>query len=133
MNTTGRTGLRLRQWSLGLLAMACAGLVPADNFVSAVYDPKTDELVVTLAYRGTNPDHAFTLQWGSCRQADDGSNELDADVLDSQADDAAHDPYKTTTRFSLDDIPCRPATLTLRTAPRFIYTVKIPDAPAARP
>ena len=113
---------------LGLIGIAAAIPARADNFVRVSYDAKTDELVVTIAYRGTNPDHAFALQWGSCSQSADGTNELDAEVLDSQASDGAEQPFKTTTRFSLADIPCRPATLTLRTAPRFITTVKIPNA-----
>jgi hypothetical protein len=49
-----------------------------------------------------------------------------AQVLDSQWQDQALHPYQKTVRFSLADIPCRPAKVTLRTAPRFIYTVLIP-------
>lgn len=49
-----------------------------------------------------------------------------ADVLDSQWQDEHFRPYEKTVRFSLAGIPCRPAKVTLRTAPRFIYTVLIP-------
>lgn len=38
----------------------------ADNFVSVYYDAHTDELVVTMQFRGTNPNHEFTVQWGEC-------------------------------------------------------------------
>jgi hypothetical protein len=60
-------------------------------------------------------------------------HELDAEVLDSQWQDEALRPFKKTVRFSLADIPCRPAKVTLRMAPRFIYTVLIPKAPGQRP
>jgi hypothetical protein len=49
-----------------------------------------------------------------------------ADVLDSQWQDEDLRPYEKTVRFSLAGIPCRPAKVTLRTAPRFINTVLIP-------
>jgi|SRR5436853_1103014 len=99
----------------------------ADNFSQAYYDSRTDQLVVSMVYSGTNSKHTFTLQWGQC-QAVNGSNlhELSAQVLDSQWQDEALRPYSKTVRFSLADIPCRPARVTLRTAPRFIYTVVIP-------
>ncbi len=36
----------------------------ADNFENVQYDRQTDQLVVTLIYRGTNPNHNFSLKWG---------------------------------------------------------------------
>jgi hypothetical protein len=57
----------------------------ADNFGKIYYDAKTDQLVVTMLYRGTK-------------------------------------------RFSLANLPrARPASVTLRTAPRFFYTLTIPS------
>jgi hypothetical protein len=80
-----------------------------------------------MNYRGTNPDHTFSLQWGKCRTlADATMPEVAVDVNDSQARDAARKDFKTTTRFSLENLPCRPAKLTLRTAPRFYFTLQIP-------
>jgi hypothetical protein len=38
-------------------------------------------------------------------------------------------PFDRTTRFDLTGMPCRPAKLTLRTAPRFVYAIQIPAAP----
>ena len=35
-------------------------------------------------------------------------------------------PLKKTTRFSLENLPCRPVKLTLRTAPYFLVTLHIP-------
>jgi hypothetical protein len=111
----------------GLAASTVSDVAEADNFANVYYDAKTDELVVTMRYRGTNPDHTFSLQWGKCQTLADASvPEIVADVNDSQARDAAREDFKTTTRFSLQDLPCRPAKLTLRTAPRFYYTLQIP-------
>ena len=113
--------------TLELAASTLSMIAKADNFANVYYDAKTDELVVTMNYRGTNPDHTFSLQWGKCQTlADAAVPEIVADVNDSQARDAARKDFKTTTRFSLENLPCRPAKLTLRTAPRFYFTLQIP-------
>jgi hypothetical protein len=111
----------------GLVTLMLPHAAHADNFSKAYYDSRADQLVVAMIYRGTNPKHTFTLQWGQCQDVN-GSNlhEVAVQVLDSQWQDEALRPYKKTVRFSLAGIPCRPAKVTLRTAPRFIYTVLIP-------
>ncbi len=115
-----------------MTALARLPVAQADNFLSVYVDTLTDELVVTVAYRGTNADHQLSVQWGQCQSAPDGSgNTLDAEVLDNQANDAAEQNFRATTRVSLADLPCRPVTLTLRTAPRFLYTLSIPAAAPA--
>ena len=100
----------------------------ADTFSSAYYDAKTDELVVTMIYRGTNPDHEFSIQWGDCQPlGDDGTkHQIAAEVLDRQWNDTAQQSYTKTVRFGLASVSCRPATVTLRTAPRFEMTLEIP-------
>jgi hypothetical protein len=40
--------------------------VPADDFANVYYEPRKDQLLVTMFDRGTNPCHTFSLQWGSC-------------------------------------------------------------------
>ena len=127
----GRGDCRAR-WTTTALGRALAVLMlplgsHADNFSKAYYDSHTDQLAVSMAYRGTNSEHTFTLQWGQCQDVN-GSNlhEVAAEVLDSQWQDEDLRPYEKTVRFSLAGIPCRPAKVTLRTAPRFIYTVLIP-------
>jgi hypothetical protein len=100
----------------------------ADNIARVRYDRQTDRLVVTMIYRGTNPNHKFSLKWGQC-QASDSANlpGVAAEVLDDQHDDAAEQDFAKTVRFSLAGLPCpRPVSLTLRTAPRFLYTLTIP-------
>lgn len=123
---------RCLRWTLAALAIGLATLMlphlsRADNFSKAYYDSRTDQLVVTMIYRGTNPDHTFSLQWGQCQETQGGKlHEVAVEVLDSQWQDAARRPIEKTVRFGLADIPCRPAKVTLRTVPRFIYTVLIP-------
>jgi hypothetical protein len=124
----------LGRWSrhaaAGVLAAgaACWLALPAhaDNFARVYYDAKTGELVATMRYRGTNPDHAFSLKWGTCTDAAPGTlPEVAAEVLDDQWRDQAQREFKKTVRFSLADLPCRPAKVTLRSAPRFFYTLVI--------
>ena len=120
---------------LGGLAVAMlATAVRADTFANAYYDAGKDQIVVTMIYRGTNPDHTFSLKWGRCKESPDGSSrEIVAEVLDSQWQDPETQDFRKTTRFSLDNLRCRPAKLTLRTAPRFYYTLQIPARTSGSP
>ncbi len=100
----------------------------ADNFADIHYSKRTDRLVVTMLYRGSNPNHNFSLKWGPClaNQAG-GLPGATAEVLDDQFDDAERQNFSKTMRFSLAGMPCpRPASVTLRTAPRFFHTLTIP-------
>jgi hypothetical protein len=101
----------------------------ADSFGSTYYDRSTNELVVTMRYMGTNPNHKFTLQWGSCQPADsDSIATVDVAVLDDQFEDAAQQDYQTVERFSLGDMRCqRPVTVMLYTAPRVSFPLLIPE------
>ena len=100
----------------------------ADNFGRVRYDAQADQLVVTMIYRGSNPNHAFSLKWGKCQARQSGDLPgVTVEVLDDQFDDPAQQDYRKTVRFSLAELPCpRPVRLTLRTAPRFFYTLTIP-------
>lgn len=101
----------------------------ADNFGNVRYDKQTDRLVVTMLYRGTNPNHHFSVKWGPCRANQSGGLPgANAQVLDDQFDDAAEQEFSKVVRFSLAGMPCqRPASVTLSTAPRFFYTLTIPN------
>lgn len=111
----------------GFAVAMSATAVRADTFAGAYYDARGDQIVVTMIYRGTNPNHLFSLKWGQCKEpADGGAREIVAEVLDNQWQDAAARDFRKTTRFSLGNVHCRPAKLTLRTAPRFYYTLQIP-------
>jgi hypothetical protein len=98
----------------------------ADTFQRVSYDASTDELVITMIYRGTNADHQFSVKWGPCLDGDDGRHTIVGEVLDQQFQDAARKNFKKTVRISVADMDCRPAAVTLRTAPRFLYTLTIP-------
>jgi hypothetical protein len=54
-------------------------------------------------------------------------------VLDSQWQDDARHEFKKTLRFGLAELQCRPAKVTLRTAPRFMYTLMIPARTVRQP
>lgn len=81
-----------------------------------------------MLYRGTNPDHQFSVQWGDCQPlgSDGTTHQIVGQVLDSQWDDDARQTFTKTVRFNVASLNCRPATVTLRTAPRFEYTLQIP-------
>jgi hypothetical protein len=100
----------------------------ADNFAKVRYDGQTDRLIVTMVYRGTHPNHSFSLKWGPCQANQSGGLPgVTAEILDDQYDDIAEQDFTKTVRFSLSDMPCpRPASVSLRTAPRFFYTLTIP-------
>jgi len=68
------------------------------------------------------------VQWGECKPPGDGGGkwQIAAEVLDSQWNDAAEQTFTKTVRVSLAGLTCRPATVTLRTAPRFESTVQVP-------
>lgn len=116
----------------GMTGVMLPAVSEADDFANVYYSARKDQLVVTMAYRGTNPNHVFSLKWGQCQELD-GGREIAAEVLDSQWQDVEQSDFKKTTRFSLADIPCRPAKVTLRSAPRFFYTVQIPARATAKP
>jgi len=114
--------------ALAALCLLATSPVWPDTFSGAHYDAKTNELVVTMVYGGSNPDHQFSVQWGECQTAPDGGNmhQIAVEVIDSQWNDVAKQTFTKTVRFSLAGITCRPATVTLRTAPRYEVTLQIP-------
>ncbi len=122
----GRRALRLLVPAVAA-ALFSAG-ADADNFGRVRYDAQADQLVVTMIYRGSNPNHTFSLKWGKCRANQSGDTPgVTLEVLDDQFSDPAQQDYKKTVRFSLAELPCpRPVKLSLRTAPRFFYTLTIP-------
>jgi hypothetical protein len=126
----------LSHHALTAFVLIIAAVIPAQitwatTFGNVYYDPNTDQLVITMSYRGTNPNHTFSLKWGRCKSGPDGSPQIFANVIDSQWDDGAQNDYQTTTRFNLGKLKCRPVNVTLRSAPRFIYQLQIPAPPAS--
>jgi hypothetical protein len=105
----------------------------ADTFGPVSYDPSSDQLIVTMIYDGTNPDHHFSVQWGRCHKANQSDQPahqtIVASILDDQWNDAAASTYTTTVKVPLATLSCRPATVTLKTAPDFYTSVDIPAKP----
>ena len=105
----------------------------AANFGSVSYDPNSDQIIATMIYDGTNPDHHFSIQWGNCRKIDQPDHSvhqtIDVSILDDQWNDAATKPYTKTVKVPLATLSCRPATVTLRTAPDFHASLEIPAHP----
>ncbi|HEY0799442.1 MAG TPA: hypothetical protein VGD54_01260 [Steroidobacteraceae bacterium] len=100
----------------------------ADNFGRVHFDRRSGQLIVTMIYRGTNPNHKFSLKWGECEPNQAGGLPgVTGELLDDQFEDPERQDFKKTVYFSLAGMPCpRPASVTLRTAPRFFYTLTIP-------
>ena len=113
-------------WAPALVLLLTPLAGHADTFQKVFYDGSTDELVITMIYRGTNADHRFSVKWGPCLDGDDGGHTVVGEVLDQQFQDAARKNFKKTVRISVADLDCRPAVVTLRTAPRFLYTLTLP-------
>lgn len=121
------TKARLAALLTALVTLQVGAAAAAANFLDARYDQNEDDLVVTLAYRGTNPNHTFTIEWGACNQDGvAGSHEISARVLDSQWNDLARQSFTKTVRFDLRNLRCRPALVTLFTAAQFRISVRVP-------
>ena len=61
-----------RKWTSGtLITFAVAmvidtAVVMAEDCGPVHYDPKSDQLIVTVMYDGTNSNPHFSIQWGRC-------------------------------------------------------------------
>ena len=113
------------------VAMATANAaVMAATFGAVRYDPNGDQLIVTMIYDGTKPNHHFSIQWGTCRkgeQLDQPAHQtIGVNILDDDHNDAAKKAYTETLRVPLANLSCRPATMTLWTPPNFSTSFDIP-------
>lgn len=125
---------RVRLWALGsLLALCCSMAATAITVDALHYDAANDQLVMTIAYRGTNPDHKFTVQWDECKRLDDERSQILGLLIDSQPDDLARQNFTTPFKIDLRDFPCRPARVTIRTSAGFFMSVDVPAAPGDDP
>lgn len=101
------------------------------NLLDAFYDAATDELVFTIAYRGSHSDHTFEVSWEACRTMGDGQRQIFGIILDSDPKDPARMEFEKTERVSLKTFSCRPATVTMGLAnPVYRRTLTIPAPPA---
>ena len=121
--------MRIPMKCLGALLALClvAGAASATNILEMRQDAATDEIVIEVAYRGTNPNHHFSLLWSDCRDFpfEGASYQIEARLADTQAEDRALEEFKQTLRFSLSNLKCRPAKLTISTAAGFQQTIVV--------
>ena len=128
--TLGRIVHSLPTYLVACLAAWLYAAPAAAIAVTAIsYDPATDQLVMTIAYRGTNPDHEFTVQWDECRRLGTERMEILGLLIDSQPNDLARQEFTKPLRIDLKDFSCRPATVTIRTSAGFFASVNIPQSP----
>jgi sporulation protein YlmC with PRC-barrel domain len=111
-----------------LVAAAIAGSALGSDLRDARYDAATDTIIVEVAYEGTNPNHEFSVQWGRCE-----NDAVAGRLVDSQWNDRALEPYRLRDHVSIDDIPCRPARVTLRMGRTGQATVIVPAKESAAP
>lgn len=95
---------------VGLVALLVATNAMSLNILDAEYDGAGDEVIFTVAYRGTHP-HSFGVTWLECRQMSDGSQEILGIVRPNDRDDPAKKDFKTKVRINMSGFPCRPATV----------------------
>src|SRR5687768_6481826 len=84
-----------------LLALFYGAPASAININQLTYDEDKDELVMVIAYRGTNKDHQFSVEWTECRRLDDERSQILGILVDNQANDRALEEFKTEFRFDL--------------------------------
>lgn len=132
--TSVRLLSRLRSWApcLLLAALYC-GPASAISVSNLVYDASKDQLVMQIAYRGTNPDHEFSVEWAECARLDEERSQIFGMLVDDQANDRALQEF--TKEFTVDllGFSCRPAKVTIRTSVGFFIAVDIPAAPKKGP
>ncbi len=125
-----KAGARPEARIAGLLCALGMGVsVPASaqNIVNLAYDAATNQLVATIAYQGTNPNHKFKLDWGPCETLYGAvPNAASAEVTDEQWTDIAERDFTVHARFALGGFPCRPALVTLRIGQRVTRTTLVP-------
>jgi len=110
-----------------VLALLAQPAAHAAVFTYVDYDHSSDELVLEIAYRGTNPRHLFSLEWGECSES--RPYQTVARVIDSQWRDLAERDYRVWRRFSLAGLACRPALVTLRIGRVAHASIYVPEAP----
>ena len=113
------------------LTIASTTVAKADTFGPVRYDPTTNQILVIIHYRGTNPNHHFSIRWGHCRKLHGelhgpAPRAINLGILDQQGNDAARRGYTELVKVPLAGMSCRPATVTLWTPPNQYRSISIP-------
>ena len=126
-----------RDWTAGMLItfavamLTASAVVMAEDFGAVHYDRKGDQLIVTVMYDGTNPNHHFSIHWGRCHKIHDhlhgpARKIIDVGILDDQGNDAAMKSYTEIVKVPPAGMSCRPATVTLWAPPDSSTSIDIP-------
>ena len=119
----------LIRWTTAAVLALAALTAAAADIRDASYDAERDEIVVKIAYRGTNPDHDFTVQWGPCFETGGPPAGVVGRLVDQQGEDIAREEFRVTERIGLGGLACRPAVVTLRLGKVSHMRVYVPAAP----
>lgn len=111
-----------------LLALIYCTPAAAVTVNGLTYDAEKNQLVMTIYYRGTNPDHAFSVQWAECDRLDDERSQILGLLIDSQPNDLARQEFTQEFKVDLASFSCRPAKVTIRTSAGFFMSVDVPEA-----
>lgn len=127
---------RLEDFRRCFLIVVAAAMTTASAAVMAAtfgpvrYDPNGDQLMVTMIYDGTKPDHHFSIYWDTCRKDDQPVRQtIGINILDEDYNDAATTTYTEALKVPLATLSCRPATVVLWTPPSSTESVDIPARP----
>ena len=120
----------LRLWAAcSLLALLYCTPASAITVTALTYDAAENQLVMTIAYRGTNPDHKFSVEWSECKPLDEARSQILGLLVDSQPNDLARQEFTRELKVDLTTFTCRPAQVTIRTSAGFFISVDVPAAP----
>ena len=117
-----------RIWLGCIAALFYVAPAAAISVTTLTYDPGKDQLVMTIAYRGTNADHQFNVQWDKCSRLDDERMQILGLLVDSQPNDRAQQEFTKPLRIDLRDFSCRPSKVTIKTSAGFFTSVDVPPA-----
>lgn len=125
---SGRLVQHLRLWVVSIAALLYLTPAAAITVTALTYDPGKDQLILTINYRGTNPDHQFNVQWDTCKKLDEERMQILGLLVDNQPNDLARQDFTKPMRIDLRDFSCRPAKVTIRTSAGFFTSVDVPAA-----
>lgn len=85
----------------------------ATEIITAGFDAKSKTISLELAFIGGTKPHNFSLEYEPCRVLN-GNYEVAARLLDEGHDDLGQQELFQTVEFSVADLACKPAWLTVR-------------------
>lgn len=89
-----------------------ATFAQAATIEDAQYNSSTETLQIFLVYEGGLKEHRFSLRWDPC-QTVDGVRQIAVRLIDSGWDDTGTQEIRQTVSFSLANMTCKPAELSI--------------------